>query len=67
VASIYRLQEQIATLMFGGASLARVEDEVIDPSGLSPDHKAGLWLYAWSYMSGADQRAQARSYLTSLN
>ena len=66
MASTYRLQEQITGMMLGGATMDRVEHEVLDPSELSPERKAALWLYALSYVdSAADQQAQARSYPTS--
>jgi hypothetical protein len=63
VAGTIRLQERIAMMMYHGASLDRVEDEVIDKNELTPDQKAGLWLYAWSFMEGTEQRAQATQYL----
>jgi hypothetical protein len=63
VASTYRLQEQIAGLMLGGASLDSVEEEVIEPCGLDEDRKAALWLYAWSFMDGSEQRSQAARLL----
>jgi hypothetical protein len=66
VARTYLLQQQIASLMFGGASLDRVESEIIEPCGLDADYRAGLWLYAWSFLDGGDQRAQASGYLASL-
>jgi hypothetical protein len=50
-------------MMQAGESLDRVESEVIDRSGLSADRKAALWLYAWSFMSAAEQRRSARSML----
>ena len=56
----------ISSHMLAGASLDRVERELIDPSDLSPDRKAALWLWALSYVGGADQRAQATSYIASL-
>jgi hypothetical protein len=66
VASTYRLQEQITGMMLGGATPDRAEHELLDPSELSPERKAALWLYALSYVdSGADHQAQATSYLTS--
>jgi phytoene/squalene synthetase len=58
VAGVVRLQERVAALMSCGASLDRVEDEIIDPSDLSADQKAALWLYAWSFMEGREQREQ---------
>jgi hypothetical protein len=66
VASTYRLQEQITGMMLGGATLDRIEIEVIDPSDLAPDRKAALWLWALSYVTGTDQRSQAGAYLASV-
>jgi hypothetical protein len=63
VASVFRLQERVATMMHGGDSLNRVEREVIEPSDLKPDQKAALWLYAWSFMEGREQREEASRYL----
>jgi hypothetical protein len=60
------LQERIAGMMLGGAPLDRVEEEVIEPCELSTAHKAGLWLFAWSYLGSSDQRARANAYLASL-
>jgi len=65
VAGIVRHQERIAVMMQSGASLDRVEDEVIARTDLSSDRKAALWLYAWSFMEGTEQRAQATEYLLS--
>jgi hypothetical protein len=66
VASTYRLQEQITGMMLGGATLNRVEHELLDPSGLSPERKAPLRLYALSYVgNAADHRRQATSFRTS--
>jgi anti-sigma regulatory factor (Ser/Thr protein kinase) len=48
VASVYRLQERIAGMMVGGASIDRVEAEVIGPCELDEEHKAGLRLFATS-------------------
>lgn len=50
-------------MMRCGAPLDQVESEVIDPSELSSDQKAALWLYAWSFMEGKEQRDQATRYL----
>ena len=49
--------------MLSGATLEHVERELID---LSEDRKAALWLYAFSFVRGEDQRAQATSYLAAL-
>lgn len=55
--STYRLQEQIAGMTLSGATLERVEDEVIDANDLSPDRKAALWLWALSYAAGDEDTA----------
>jgi hypothetical protein len=59
VASVFRLQDRIAGMAQYGASLDRIEREVIDPSDLSSDQKAALWLYARSFVEGREQRAEA--------
>jgi hypothetical protein len=61
--SVLRLQERIGAMMRGGAPLDQVESQVIDPCELSSDQKAALWLYAWSFMEGKEQRDQATRYL----
>ena len=43
-----RMQSQIDGMLSEGASLARVESEVIDRCSLHQDEKSALWLYAWS-------------------
>jgi len=58
VASIYRLQEQIAGMTLDGATLDRVEHEVLKECDLSPGQKAGLRRFAWSFMNGREQRLQ---------
>jgi hypothetical protein len=66
VASTYRLQEQITGMMLGGATLDRVEQELLDASELSPERRAALRLYALSYVdSGADRQDHTSSYVTS--
>ena len=42
------MQNRIDGLLSEGASLDRVEAEVIDRCGLRADEKSALWLYAWS-------------------
>jgi hypothetical protein len=66
VASVSRLQVRIASMMQSGVSLDRVENEVIDPAELSSDRKAALWLYAWSFIDGREQRATAKGLLGGL-
>jgi hypothetical protein len=64
--SLFRLQERVASLMQGGASLDHVEMEVVESSDLDPDQKAALWLYAWSFVEGQEQRAQAARYIAAV-
>lgn len=66
VTSLFSLQERVATLMQGGASLDRVETEVIAPSDLDSEQKAALWLYAWSFLHGREQRAEAAHFLIAI-
>ena len=41
------MQHQIDGLLSEGASLERLEAEVIDRCGLHQDEQSALWLYAW--------------------
>ena len=63
MASLLRLRVQVATMMGRGEPWERVEEEVIDPSGLDSDQKAALWLYGWSFLGQQEQRAEAERYL----
>jgi hypothetical protein len=49
-------REQIALWIDRGATLATVEDELIEPATVSEDERAAMWLYAWSY---AQRRRQS--------
>jgi hypothetical protein len=46
-----------------GDTFASVEAEVIDPSGLSDDEKAALWLYGWSFVHWRRQGAEAMAHI----
>lgn len=41
------LRELIDELVDDGASLQRIEREIIEPSALGEDARDALWLYAW--------------------
>jgi hypothetical protein len=41
------LRATIDELVADGVSLAEIERDVIDPSAMSEDSQAALWLYAW--------------------
>jgi hypothetical protein len=53
------LHERIASMVRGGASLDRVDRELIEPTTLSADQKAALWLYAWLLADARGTRAAA--------
>jgi hypothetical protein len=42
------LQETVDKLVDAGRPLDRIESEVLAPSPLSEEERAGLWLHAWS-------------------
>jgi hypothetical protein len=35
-----------------GSTIDDVDADVIEPTGLSADEEAALWLYAWSFVPG---------------
>jgi hypothetical protein len=51
--------EQVEDMMEQGTAFARVED-AINAAPLSQDHKAALWLFAWSLRDPGHQRHDAR-------
>jgi hypothetical protein len=55
--------EEIRTRMRHGDSIDDVDLEVIERSDVSPDEKAALWLYAWSFVPRRKQRASAELHL----
>jgi len=57
------LQIAVRTWMRAGRVLGEVEEELIDPSTLSTDEKAVLWLLAWSMMPPKHQRAEVEAHL----
>jgi hypothetical protein len=52
-------QAQVEAMMKQGTEFSDVED-AIDAAQLSTEHKAALWLLAWSLRSRAQQRHDAR-------
>jgi hypothetical protein len=52
-------QAQVEGMMKQGTAFSDVED-AIDAAQLSTEHKAALWLLAWSLRSRAHQRHDAR-------
>jgi hypothetical protein len=52
-------QEQVEAMMEQGTAFGCVED-AIDAAQLSAEHKAALWLLAWSLRDHVQQRRDAR-------
>jgi hypothetical protein len=55
--------EEIRMRMRHGEAIDDVEIELIERSGLSPNEKAAMWLYAWSFVPRRKQRAFAELHL----
>jgi hypothetical protein len=66
MSTLKQLQGDVARRMRRGDTFASVEAEVIDPSGLSDDEKAALWLYGWSFVHWRRQRAEATAHIDAL-
>jgi len=57
--------EQVEDMMKQGTAFAHVEDAIAD-ADLSQDHKAALWLLAWSHRDPVKQRHDARLALAGI-
>ena len=57
--------EQVEGMMEQGTAFACVE-EAIDAAEFSQDHKAALWLLAWSHRDPERQRRDARLALAGI-
>jgi hypothetical protein len=57
--SLDRADQQVEGMIQQGTTFARVED-AIDDAHFSRDHKAALWLLAWSLRDAAVQLSDAR-------
>ena len=51
--------EQVEGMIHEGKAFASVEN-AIDAASFSDEHKAALWLLAWSLRAGPSQRRDAR-------
>jgi len=58
-------QAQVEGMMEQGTAFAHVED-AIDTAELSANHKAALWLLAWSLRDHTQQRQDARLMLAAV-
>jgi hypothetical protein len=63
MATLDELQGEVDVRMRRGESFSLLEDEVIEPSGLSEAEKSALWLYGWSFVDWRAQRREARAHL----
>jgi hypothetical protein len=63
VSTLKQLQGEVACRMRRGDTFASVEAQVIDPSDLSEDEKAALWLYGWSFVNWRRQRREAVAHI----
>jgi hypothetical protein len=62
-----QLQRRIEQEVRRGEPFDRIEDDVIEPSGLPEDQKSALWLYAWSFVDRHTQRREARAHIALLD
>jgi hypothetical protein len=58
-----RARADVRRLMSRGGSVDDVDADILEPSDFSPDEKAALWLYAWSYVPRRLQRRSADRHL----
>lgn len=63
MAKLSELQTEVGARLRRGDSFSSIEDEVIEPSGLSEEHKSALWLYGWSYVEAGRRRYEERQHL----
>jgi hypothetical protein len=61
LSAIASLQRQIDERLSGGEPLAKIEDDVIEPSDLSEEDKSALWLYGWASLDEGPLRHPRRS------
>ncbi|HEX6461631.1 MAG TPA: hypothetical protein VF032_22160 [Thermoleophilaceae bacterium] len=66
MATVAGLLETVHARLRRGEPFERVEEEVIEASGLDEHHKSALWLYAWSFVSAQEQRREALGFLMAL-
>jgi hypothetical protein len=66
VTTLIEIQRAIDATMRRGESFSTVEDELIEPSGVSDEAKSALWLYAWSFVDWRAQRREAFAHITQI-
>jgi hypothetical protein len=65
-ATLAELHHEVDVRMRNGEPFSWVEDEVIEPSGLSAEEKSALWLYGWSFVDWRAQRREASAHIAQL-
>lgn len=60
MASVGYLQHEVGTRLRRGDPFSAVEADVIEPSGLSEEGKAALWLYGWACLEHGRTRYEDR-------
>ncbi len=58
--TVETLQREVGSRLRRGDSFSTVEADVIEPSGLSEEGKAALWLYGWTYLEQGRTLYEAR-------
>jgi len=64
--TLIELQRAIDVTMRRGESFSTVEDQLIEPSGVSDEAKSALWLYAWSFVDWRAQRREAYAHISQI-
>lgn len=57
-----RLREAVGGRASQGEALDAIERELIEPSGLSDEHKSALWLYGWICREAGVARYERRQH-----
>jgi hypothetical protein len=60
MATVGSLQREVGDRLGRGESFSSVQSDVIEPSGLSEEQKAAVWLYGWSYLEQGRRRYEQR-------
>jgi hypothetical protein len=64
---IPRLQHEVALAVLAGHDPHEINETIIDPEpALDEEHKAALFLYAWSMQEPGIARQRSRQYLDDL-
>jgi hypothetical protein len=58
MAALGQLQREVDVRLGSGEPLSHIEDALINPSDLSEERKAMLWLYGWACLENGRRRYQ---------